>query len=202
VLVGEMTAWSADTPMRAGRAYITSLGTTGLLVASALLLLVVVGALIAFDAWPTSDASAPETVSVGVTERVVKPRGDSSAAERRSARAERRAAAQRRASRERRRRAAEPEQTGDRVISDLPAPGTQYPGPGSGTSAGGGAAVPGGGPARPPGRGGEPTRQLGDTVSNVSPQAGGAVANTGGSVGDVVGGVVSGTPALPAVEAP
>src|SRR3954453_17003667 len=42
-------------PMRATRAYIASLGTTGVLVASSALLLVVVSALVAFNAWPGGD---------------------------------------------------------------------------------------------------------------------------------------------------
>src|SRR3954454_5609857 len=42
-------------PMRATRAYIASVGTTGVLVASSALLLVVVSALVAFNAWPGGD---------------------------------------------------------------------------------------------------------------------------------------------------
>ena len=38
--------------MRAGKAYISSLGTTGVLIASSLLMLAVVGAFVAFDRWP------------------------------------------------------------------------------------------------------------------------------------------------------
>src|ERR1700704_4443135 len=41
--------------MRATRAYIASLGTAGVLVASSALLLVVVSALMAFNAWPGGD---------------------------------------------------------------------------------------------------------------------------------------------------
>src|SRR4051812_4143026 len=41
--------------VRATRAYIASLGTTGVLVASSALLLVVVSALMAFNAWPGGD---------------------------------------------------------------------------------------------------------------------------------------------------
>lgn len=51
--------------MRAGKAYISSLGTTGLLVASSLLLLSVVGALVAFDRWPSQAAAEPETMAIG-----------------------------------------------------------------------------------------------------------------------------------------
>src|SRR5258707_8578078 len=38
--------------MRATKAYIASLGTTGVLLAASILMLAVVGALVAFDAWP------------------------------------------------------------------------------------------------------------------------------------------------------
>src|SRR4051794_15363600 len=41
--------------MRTTKAYIASLGTTGVLVASSALLLVVVSALVAFNAWPGGD---------------------------------------------------------------------------------------------------------------------------------------------------
>ena len=50
--------------MRAGKAYISSLGTTGLLIASSLLLLMVVGAFVAFDSWPGQAAADPEVVSI------------------------------------------------------------------------------------------------------------------------------------------
>jgi hypothetical protein len=54
--------------LKAGKAYLSSLGTTGLLVASSLILLVVVGALIAFDAWPDGAAAGkPEDVALGTT---------------------------------------------------------------------------------------------------------------------------------------
>ena len=51
--------------MRAGKAYISSLGTTGVLIASSLLLLAVVGAMLAFDRWP--DNAAAETDVVAIT---------------------------------------------------------------------------------------------------------------------------------------
>ena len=50
--------------MRAGKAYISSLGTTGVLIASSLLLLTVVGALVAFDRWPSQAVATPETVAI------------------------------------------------------------------------------------------------------------------------------------------
>lgn len=43
--------------MRASRAYIAGVGTTGVLVASAVLLLAVVSALVAFQGWPGTDLS-------------------------------------------------------------------------------------------------------------------------------------------------
>ena len=51
--------------MRAGKAYISSLGTTGVLIASSLLLLAVVGAMLAFDRWP--DNAVAETDVVAIT---------------------------------------------------------------------------------------------------------------------------------------
>lgn len=50
--------------MRAGKAYLSSLGTTGVLIASSLLLLAVVGALVAFDSWPGSATAEPQTVAI------------------------------------------------------------------------------------------------------------------------------------------
>jgi hypothetical protein len=48
--------------VRAGKAYISSLGTTGLLIASSLLLLAVVGTVLAFDRWPDNAAAADTQV--------------------------------------------------------------------------------------------------------------------------------------------
>jgi hypothetical protein len=50
--------------MRAGKAYLSSLGTTGVLIASSLLLLTVVGALVGFNRWPTQAAAEPDTVAI------------------------------------------------------------------------------------------------------------------------------------------
>ena len=50
--------------MRAGKAYISSLGTTGLLIASSLLLLAVVGAFVAFDRWPDHAAADTQVVPI------------------------------------------------------------------------------------------------------------------------------------------
>lgn len=57
--------------MRASRAYIAGLGTTGVLVASALLLLGVVSALVAFQGWPGSGfAENTSSLRVGQSERI------------------------------------------------------------------------------------------------------------------------------------
>ena len=50
--------------MSARKAYISSLGTTGLLIAAALAMLVVVGALVAFDRWPSQAVAEAESVPV------------------------------------------------------------------------------------------------------------------------------------------
>jgi hypothetical protein len=50
--------------MSARKAYISSLGTTGLLVAAALAMLIVVGALVAFDRWPTQAVAEAESVQI------------------------------------------------------------------------------------------------------------------------------------------
>ena len=178
--------------MKAGKAYISSLGTTGLLIASSVLLLMVVGTLVAFDGWPSGSAGGAEEVAIGEAEPIRPAR--SASAERREARAERRrAAAERgRAARVRSRRAArtatgEREARGapaDAVVSDLPAPDSD---PNGGRPQGGGAADgvgtrsggssgdgPGGGPATGP---------VGDALTGVSPQAGAAVNQVGEALG-------------------
>lgn len=51
--------------MRATRAYLASLGTTGLLLASSLLILVVVGAIVAFDGFPGGgESDEPERIVI------------------------------------------------------------------------------------------------------------------------------------------
>jgi hypothetical protein len=182
--------------LKAGKAYISSLGTTGLLIASSLLLLVFVGALVAFDAWPGADVpGSPETVAIGHTKQV-RARSRSRAGHHGQAVSRRRAAARRTAAR---RAAAQRGSAGplpanvlDRrggVVSNLPAPGSD----GSGTS-GGGPASPGlpTGPA--PGRGtpASTTSGLGDVLSGLDPGAGGAVGQTGDTVGTAVDGATSG----------
>ena len=62
--------------MRADRAYIAGLGTTGVLVASAVLLLAVVSTLVAFRGWPGSDAAEDTgNLIVGESERALVVRG-------------------------------------------------------------------------------------------------------------------------------
>ena len=65
--------------MSARKAYISSLGTTGLLIAAALAMLVVVGALVAFDRWPTQATAEAESVQIAddgpaVIRRAAQPR--------------------------------------------------------------------------------------------------------------------------------
>ena len=184
--------------MKAGKAYITSIGTTGLLVASSVLLLIVVGALIAFDGWPSSDEyGPPESVAIGEadTQRVV--------AKRRIARALAAAAERRRDG------AATSGARGgigrddgadtaddDRVISNLPAPDSR-PGTGNGDGKGD-AGTPGDGGSVPAGGGPSPAPvigQVGDTVSGVDPQAGSTIGQTGDTVSVTIGEVV-----VPGVE--
>ena len=50
--------------MRARTAYISSLSTTGVLVASALVMLTIVGALLAFDSWPNHAIAEAESVPI------------------------------------------------------------------------------------------------------------------------------------------
>ena len=186
--------------MKAGKAYISSLGTTGLLIASSVLLLLVVGTIVAYDRWPDDDPGRADVVAVDVRERAVRAR-TVSAERRRAARA--RAVQRRRAAAAKRRRArakaadasagngrwADATPLGEPVVSDLPAPDSdgsagQLPG-GDGSTVGGQStrgATPGSG-----GGGGDPTGHLGDAVSNVSPQAGGAIGDVGSAVDQAVG---------------
>ena len=177
--------------MKAGKAYISSLGTTGLLIASSISLLLVGGTIVAFDRWPDDTPSDAEVVAVGGSDSA-KRASQVTAERRRAARvraAERRtrAAAQRRRAARVRARAARLDDGAhvaptitDPVISDLPAPdsdGSAGQSPGGATPAV--AASGGGGGSN---SGSETTRQLGQAVSNVSPQAGGAIGNVGVSL--------------------
>ena len=180
--------------MKAGKAYITSLGTTGLLVASSVLLLVVVGALIAYDGWPTgSDYAPPEIVAVGSgdPERVVAKRRlarEQRALERTRARER---VDRRRGSRRAKRAGRSEEPVGDRVISDLPAPDSRpgTVGGGGGSGGGSGDAAPAGGGSSP-GGGGSVSGQVAGTVATVHPEAGTTIGETGGAVSVAVGQVV------------
>lgn len=191
--------WSVRERMKAGKAYITSLGTTGLLVASSVMLLIVVGALVAFDGWPTSEAnSPPETVAVdgGDTERVVARRRI--ARERRAVDASSDRARPRSSGGAREAERPGPAESDDIgvVISPLPAPDTRPGGSGGGSrNAGAG----GESPARddPPADGDSAVvGGVGDTVSGVSPQAGGTIGQTGDAVGEAVEEVVPVAPSL------
>ena len=171
--------------MKAGKAYISSLGTTGLLVASSVLLLVVVGALVAFDRWPAESSSGTaDAVVVGAAERAVPARKTS--AERRRVKRRRAARAEARRARPRTGRAdvqageGSSALPGDRVVSGLPAPdtrtggGSATPGDRDGRAAG---PAPGGNGA--PGVGDGPSGVLGDVVADVNEQAGQAVGEVG-----------------------
>src|SRR4051812_42149855 len=129
--------------MKAGKAYISSLGTTGLLLTSSLMLLVVVGALIAFDAWPTDgSANNPETISIAQTERadVKSAQGKShEAAGSHARRSDRISARSVRAAARRIASGGSASAGEDQVISDLQAPGSDGSGPTGGAAAGGGA---------------------------------------------------------------
>jgi hypothetical protein len=113
--------------MRARTAYISSLGITGLSIASSLSLLLVVGAIVAFDGWPTLRAETPTDMAIGL----IRAPGAEPAVVRvgvRAARSDRPAAARRRVLRRRRPPArrtparVEVLGTGSEVVSDLPAP--------------------------------------------------------------------------------
>jgi hypothetical protein len=181
--------------VKAGKAYISSLGTTGLLIASSLLLLAVCGTIVAFDRWPDDEGSRADVVAVDGSERAVpasevterRRAARARATERRRTRAatqRRRARAKAKAARATDGRSAHVAPLADPVISDLPAPDNdgspgQSPG-GPGGAAGGGGS--GGGSGGRGGGGGETTRHLGNAVSNVSPQAGAAIGEVGSSV--------------------
>jgi hypothetical protein len=176
--------------VKAGKAYISSLGTTGLLIASSLLLLLLVGTILAFDRWPTDSPAGSETVAIGSVAPVRPDRGPA-AERRRQARAERRrAAARRREARARARVARASRPAADahpapegRVVSSLPAPDSDPlgGGPMGGTGGGGvgtrsNGAVGGGAPD------GDPAGHVGDAVSQVSPDAGSTVGQVGQAV--------------------
>ena len=186
--------------MNAGKAYITSLGTTGLLIASSLLLLTVVGTIVAFDRWPAGSPYGSETVAIGGAGDA-RPAGGAAAGSRRARAERRRAVAERRAvarTRARGRTAAARRDDGagttpsvaDPVVSDLPAPQTD-PGVGGTPGGGSGSADVGSRSAGPEGRptGGGPDGAVGDAVSQVGPpQTGSAVDQVGQAVQEAVAG--------------
>jgi hypothetical protein len=186
--------------MRATKAYIASLGTTGLLLAFSASLLVLVGTLFAFDAWPGGEIrDAVESVLVddddGDTARVAGPEQvalDAAPAAAAVAGPE----------------AGAPDGagtgggTGGSGGGGTTTPGTDgggFGGDGGGTGGGGGT-IPDGGtsiPSTPSVDSTEGTNQvadstqqltggLGDTVGQVSPELGDTVSETGESLSDIV----------------
>ena len=184
--------------MRATRAYIASLGTTGLLLAFSASLLVLVGTLFAFDAWPGGEIrDAVESVLVDDDD------GDTA-------------------------RVAGPEQVAldaaPAAVAVAGGPGTGASGGGgtgggTGGSGGGGTTTPGGGGTTTPGGGGtttpgggttiggtgsvppidsgsetnqladtteQATNNLGNAVGQVSPELGNTVSETGQALSDIV----------------
>ena len=181
--------------MKAGKAYISSLGTTGLLLALSVLLLVVVGTLVAFDRWPAGSGSdGADSVVIGAAERVSpssKPGTARSEARDGRRRAARRPSDRRRGAAARRAAAGRAAQSGageaalpaDPVISGLPAPDSAI-GDGRPGGSGGAAGTDGGGSAHP-GTGG-PSATVGDTVSGVDLQAGQAVGEVGQTAEEIL----------------
>ena len=202
--------------MQARKAYISSLGTTGLLVASSLLILVVVGALVAFDRWPNQAAAETETVPItDTTPRAVRPADPArvlAGAERRAATRALAGSHSARALRAASRRAAAGANLGragtgsgsatagatsGAVISDLPAPDTapaQSGSPAQATAPGAGSSSsPGSGPL---GGGGSPlplpptpiAQTGGDALSALTDQVGGTVMPVSPSLAESVRG--------------
>jgi hypothetical protein len=180
--------------VKAGKAYISSLGTTGLLVASSVLMLIVVGTIVGFDRWPAGSQYGSDTVAIDGADQS-RPARTVVTGRRRTRAEHRRALARRRDARARARLTrsgrgdAAPALDGT-VVSGLPAPDSDPLGggpmggtPGGGSSVGtrsGGAAVGGGS------QGGGPTGHVGDAVSQVSPDAGGTVGQVGQAVDQAV----------------
>jgi hypothetical protein len=203
--------------LKAGKAYISSFGTTGLLVASSVILLIVVGALIAFDAWPTgASAGRPENVALGPAERAAAvkaaraqtstpgaPAIHSSAGTRGSGRATTRTARSKRGKAVTR-DGGRPVSDNGHVVSGLPHPTTDSSGDGghplpppTTSSAPGTSGLPlptsSAGSAVSTGR--ETTSQVAGVVSGISPQAGALVTGVGDTVDHVVGDILPGATA-------
>ena len=179
-----------DEHVKTGKAYISSLGTTGLLVASSVLLLVVVGALVAFDRWPAgSSTGQADAVIVGGPDRVVAERKASAERRRAGRRRAARARAERRRARAAARRAVQAGEgvtalPGDPVVSGLPAPDSGSGGGSPSAGAGGGRALaPAQGGGAAPGGGAPASGAVGDVVSGVNPQVGQAVSELGETAG-------------------
>jgi hypothetical protein len=184
--------------VRAGKAYISSLGTTGLLVASSAMLLVVAGSLFAFDGWPVGQRSQAEIVSVGAPDRVATRAR--TGADRRAPRPGR-ARTQARGGGPARDREALAGTVQDPVVSGYPAPDSAPPGAGSGgpyegASGDAAAAAVDGPPGAGEGAGRVATGQLGGTVSGFSPPAGQAITGTGDMLSTTVDSSLS-APGLP-----
>jgi hypothetical protein len=179
--------------MRATKAYIASLGTTGLLLASAGSLLLVVGALFAFNGWPGADVTEEVDSLVVEQDEPFRVSGPEQVA--------RDAAPGARAVRGGRRGG---DTAGGRDGDGGGAPGPGEPGepredpdgrvdgPGDGGDPGGGGGGGGGGVDTGTetnalaGATEQTTRNLGNAVNPVSPAAGQGVSQTGEALSDIV----------------
>jgi hypothetical protein len=179
--------------MRARKAYISSLGTTGVLIAAALVMLTIVGALVAFDRWPTHAIAEAETVPIARDSTDAIGRAAVAHAARPTS-ALRLDAYRVRAIRGVARRAGGVDQragaalapgsrAADPVISDLPAPDTATAPP-AGSSAPATPASSSNGPAPTPGAPDRPPLPL--PSGNLAPTAGDGVAQLTGTLGDTV----------------
>src|SRR3954463_1523853 len=66
--------------MKATKAYIASLGTTGVLLAASVLMLAVVSAVVAFDRWPGAGVASPvKTLALNETPASIRVTGHSTA---------------------------------------------------------------------------------------------------------------------------
>ena len=181
--------------MRVTRAYVTSLGTTGVLLASSLLMLVVVGAFLSFKGWPESDPAGGVQQLLIDDEAAVVAVSSGPRAERRPGRESVRTSAGRAA---RARRVAVEREVGEgvRIRSVLPGAGS---GDGPGERGTPRSDAPDGGrqvAARAPSPGdvrqgasealGGVTGTAGEALGGASPALGGKVGEVGNTVNDVV----------------
>jgi hypothetical protein len=181
--------------MRATKAYIASLGTTGLLLAFAASLLLLVGTLFAFNAWPGSEIrDAVESVLVDDDEGSLAVAGPEQVAADAAAAATAVAAGPGAGS------ANGTDGGFDDGSGTQGSPGGGFVGGGGGGGTGGGTPITGGGTPLPTdqsidsGSGTNPvadsTEQLtggvGDTVGQVSPELGDTVSDTGEALSDIV----------------